>query len=187
MAKIEVIKTKIKDLLIVRPTVFSDARGYFTETFHREEYRLQGIPNRFVQDNESCSSKGVLRGLHFQTKHPQAKLVRVIRGRVYDVAVDLRRDSETFGQWEGILLSGENKTLFYIPEGFAHGFLVLEDETVFSYKCSDYYDPSGEGGIRYDDGSLAIPWNQYYSGEILISEKDKLLPSFEDWKAGNLF
>lgn len=186
MAKISVQSTEIPDLYIIQPTVFEDDRGYFLETYHQETYR-EIIPRPFVQSNESCSGKGVLRGLHLQLEHPQAKLVRVICGSVYDVAVDLRKHSPTFGRWVGVLLSGENKTQFYIPRGFAHGFVVLEDHTIFTYQCDDYYHPQSESGIRYDDPTLAIPWQDYCPGKQILSAKDRLLPSFEEFKKKNPF
>lgn len=145
------------------------------ESFNVAELEEYGIKEIFVQDNESKSSKGVLRGLHFQTQKTQAKLVRVIQGEVFDVAVDLRKDSPTFGQWHGVVLTGENKKQFYIPKGFAHGFLVLSKEAIFNYKCSDYYAPEYDGGVRWDDPDIGINWPLEGIDDILLSEKDKNL------------
>ena len=155
-------ETKIEGVYIIEPKVFGDNRGYFMETYNKEHFAEAGLTMNFVQDNESSSSKGVLRGLHFQTKHTQGKLVRVTEGEVFDVAVDLRKGSPTYGQWEGVVLSAENKKQFYIPEGFAHGFLVLSDHAIFNYKCTDFYCPEGEGGVLWNDpdiGRMAFRWN----------------------------
>mgnify|MGYP001430981290 CR=1 FL=1 len=154
-----VIKTKLQGCVVIEPTVFGDDRGFFLETFQAERYAdLAGITLPFVQDNHSRSARGVLRGLHFQKNKPQGKLIRVVKGEVYDVAVDIRQGSPTFGQWEGIILSEENKTQLWVPPGFAHGFVVLSDTADFEYKCSDYYDPSDEGSILWNDPELNIPW-----------------------------
>lgn len=154
-----VIKTKLKDCVIIEPKVFGDQRGFFLETFQTNRYAdLAGITMPFVQDNHSRSSKGVLRGLHFQKTKPQGKLVRVVQGEVYDVAVDIRQGSTTYGQWEAVILSEENKTQLWVPPGFAHGFLVLSETADFEYKCTDYYDPSDEGSILWSDHELNIPW-----------------------------
>ena len=154
-----VVKTKLDDCLIIEPKVFGDERGFFLETFQAERYAfLVGITLPFVQDNHSRSARGVLRGLHFQKTKPQGKLVRVVRGEVYDVAVDIRKGSATFGEWEGVILSEENKKQFWVPPGFAHGFVVLSDTADFEYKCTDYYDPSDEGSILWSDPDLDIPW-----------------------------
>ena len=154
-----VIKTKLDDCVIIEPKVFGDERGFFLETFQAERYTSEaGITLPFVQDNHSRSSKSVLRGLHFQKTKPQGKLVRVVRGQVYDVAVDIRKGSPTYGQWEGLILSEENKTQLWVPPGFAHGFVVLSDTADFEYKCTDYYDPSDEGSILWNDSDLDIPW-----------------------------
>ena len=158
MGKFKFIKTELPGVLIVEPTVFGDERGYFMETFQKEEFAAAGITDEFVQDNQSRSSRGVLRGVHFQKEHTQGKLVRVTKGEVFDVAVDCRPNSETFGRWTGVVLSEENKRQFYVPQGFAHGFLVLSDAAEFCYKCTDYYDPSAEGGIPYDDATVGIRW-----------------------------
>ena len=154
-----VVKTKLHDCVIIEPKVFGDERGFFLETFQAERYaELAGIALPFVQDNHSRSSKAVLRGLHYQKKKPQGKLVRVVRGEVYDVAVDIRQGSLTFGQWEGVILSEENKKQFWVPAGFAHGFVVLSETADFEYKCTDYYDPADEGSILWNDPDLSIPW-----------------------------
>jgi dTDP-4-dehydrorhamnose 3,5-epimerase len=154
-----VIKTKLDDCVIIEPKVFGDERGFFLETFQAERYAcLVGITLPFVQDNHSRSARGVLRGLHFQKTKPQGKLVRVVRGEVYDVAVDIRKGSATFGEWEGVILSEENKKQFWVPPGFAHGFVVLSATADFEYKCTDYYDPSDEGSILWSDPDLNIPW-----------------------------
>lgn len=176
MAKINIIKTKIDGLVIIKPSVFGDERGYFMETYNEEEFHEAGLTMKFVQDNESKSSKGVLRGLHFQRKFSQGKLVRVTRGEVYDVGVDLRYGSPTYGQWAGVLLTEENKTMFYVPEGFAHGFLVISDEAVFNYKCTNLYAPEYDGGVRWNDPSIGVEWPLEGIDEPLLSEKDKELP-----------
>nr|WP_318686198.1 dTDP-4-dehydrorhamnose 3,5-epimerase [uncultured Acetatifactor sp.] len=172
MGKITVETCEIEGLKIITPTVFGDARGYFMETYHYEDYRAAGISEVFVQDNQSASKKGVLRGLHFQKQFPQAKLVRVIRGEVFDVAVDIRPGSKTFGKWHGVLLSEENKRQFFIPENFAHGFLVLSDYAEFCYKCTDFYHPNDEGGILYNDPEIGVEWPVSEGLELILSEKD---------------
>ncbi|MEN8252372.1 MAG: dTDP-4-dehydrorhamnose 3,5-epimerase, partial [Patescibacteria group bacterium] len=155
----KITKTKIEGLLVIEPQVFGDDRGFFVETYNKERYFESGIETEFVQDNLSKSAKGVLRGMHFQKNpHAQGKLVQVINGSVLDVAVDIRHNSETFGQWESVLLTGENKKQFWIPEGFAHGFVSLEDDTIFSYKCTDLYAPDSEGSIKWNDQDLNIDW-----------------------------
>jgi dTDP-4-dehydrorhamnose 3,5-epimerase len=154
-----VVKTKLHDCVIIEPKVFEDERGFFLETFQADRYaELAGIKLPFVQDNHSRSSNAVLRGLHYQKTKPQGKLVRVVRGEVYDVAVDIRQGSPTFGQWEGVFLSEENKRQFWVPPGFAHGFLVLSATADFEYKCTDYFDPSDEGSVLWNDPDLDIPW-----------------------------
>ena len=175
----EIIETKIKDLLIIKPDVFLDERGYFFECYNKQRFLEQGLDMDFVQDNESQSMRGVLRGLHFQ-KPPfaQGKLVRVIKGSVMDVAVDLRKDSPTYGQWESVKLTGDNKLMFWIPEGFAHGFVCLEDHTVFTYKCSNVYHKASEGSLRWDDPDIGILWNIDHP---ILSEKDKIAPFFKDF------
>lgn len=154
MGKIKVTRCEIEGLCVVEPTVFGDDRGYFVETYNYNDFKAEGLDMTFVQDNQSMSVKGVLRGLHYQKQFPQGKLVRVVSGKVFDVAVDLRTGSETYGKWFGVELSGENKKMFYIPEGFAHGFVVLSDEAVFAYKCTDFYHPGDEGGIIWNDPEI---------------------------------
>ncbi|MDB4151147.1 dTDP-4-dehydrorhamnose 3,5-epimerase [Pseudomonadales bacterium] len=155
----KVSHTSLKDCVIIEPRVFGDERGFFLETFQAVRYKQEaGIDLAFVQDNHSRSARGVLRGLHFQKTKPQGKLVRVVRGEVYDVAVDVRKGSPTFGEWEGVILSEDNKKQFWVPPGFAHGFVVLSDTADFEYKCTDYYDPSDEGSILWSDPDLDIPW-----------------------------
>ena len=186
MSKFKKIKTGIEGLYILEPTVFGDERGFFLETYNKKEFEKIGILDEFVQDNHSKSKKGVLRGLHFQTKHSQGKLVRVIKGSVYDVAVDIRKDSLTYGKWYGIELSAENKKMFFIPKGFAHGFLTLEDETEFQYKCTDIYAPEYEDGIIWNDKDIDINWNFKKYGlkkeDIVLSEKDKNQKLFREQK-----
>jgi dTDP-4-dehydrorhamnose 3,5-epimerase len=171
-----IIKTKIKDLLIIEPKVFGDDRGFFYETFQAERYKAAGIDADFVQDNRSRSSQGVLRGLHFQKTKPQGKLVTVTDGEVFDVAVDLRPGSETFGQHEAIMLTGQNKLQFCVPPGFAHGFCVLSETADFQYKCTDYYDPSDESGLLWNDPSLQIQWPL---SNPLLSDKDMIQPTLD--------
>lgn len=166
-------KCEIDGLYVIEPKVFGDNRGYFMETYNYEDFKNAGLDMAFVQDNQSKSSIGVLRGLHFQKKHPQGKLVRVTKGQVFDVAVDLRKASATYGKWFGVILSEENKKQFYIPEGFAHGFLVLSDEAEFVYKCTDFYHPEDEGGIAWDDKDINITWPCENIGNLILSEKDK--------------
>lgn len=174
-----VIHTKLIDCVIIEPKIFGDERGFFLETFQADRYREKANINlSFVQDNYSRSAKGVLRGLHFQKKKPQGKLVRVVRGAVFDVAVDIRTNSKTFGHWEGVILSEENKLQFWVPPGFAHGFLVLTDEADFEYKCTDYYDPNDEGSIIWNDPDLKIEWPS--NVDIKLSEKDAKAPKFEN-------
>lgn len=170
----EITKTAIPDVLIIKPDVFGDDRGYFFESYQQEKFKAYGINAAFVQDNESCSQKGVLRGLHFQ-KPPfaQGKLIRVIRGAVMDVAVDLRRASPTYGKWVSMMLSGENKCMCWIPEGFAHGFITLEENTVFSYKCTNYYNKASEGSVRWNDPTLNINWG---TENPILSGKDSDAP-----------
>ncbi|MCY6484505.1 dTDP-4-dehydrorhamnose 3,5-epimerase [Clostridium aestuarii] len=173
MGKFKFIKTPIDGLYVIEPNVFGDNRGYFMETYNYNDFKEVGLDMVFVQDNQSKSKKGVLRGLHFQKKHPQGKLVRVISGEVFDVVVDLRKGSETYGEWYGVILSAENKKQFYIPEGFAHGFLVLSDEAEFTYKCTEFYHPEDEGGIRWDDDEIGIEWPVDGNEKLIFSKKDK--------------
>lgn len=180
MAKFRFHPTEIEGVYIIEPTVFGDARGYFMETYNYNEWKAAGLDTVFVQDNQSKSRRGVLRGLHFQKQYPQGKLVRVVKGEVYDVAVDLRRGSETFGKWTGVLLSEENKKQFYIPKGFAHGFLVLSEEAEFVYKCDEFYHPEDEGGLRWDDPDVNVAWPIPSGMEILLSDKDKVNPFLRD-------
>lgn len=176
----ELIKTSIDGLLIIKPDVFKDDRGYFYESYNKERFAKAGLTMDFVQDNESKSSKGVLRGLHFQ-KPPfaQGKLVRVIKGSVMDVAVDLRKDSPTYGRWESVVLTEENKLQFWIPEGFAHGFVALEDNTIFNYKCTNVYNKESEGSILWNDPDININWN---IDNPILSEKDKISPLFKNFE-----
>ncbi len=162
-------------LLILEPQVFQDERGYFFESYRQSNFLELGLNLTFVQDNESKSKRGVLRGLHFQAQNPQGKLVRVIQGEVFDVAVDIRQGSPTYGQWESVLITAENKTQFYIPPGFAHGFLVLSEDAIFSYKCTTYYDPSSDSGILWDDPDIDIKWPLELIGEPSLSPKDQQL------------
>ena len=173
MGKIKVTDCEIEGLYIIEPAVFPDERGYFMETYNQRDFEEAGLKMNFVQDNQSMSVKGVLRGLHFQKQYPQGKLVRVVRGKVFDVAVDLRKDSKTYGRWFGVELSAENKKQFYIPEGFAHGFLVLSEEAEFCYKCTDFYHPGDEGGIKWDDPEIGIKWPLQDGTNLIISEKDQ--------------
>lgn len=177
MGKFKFNPTKIDGVYVIEPSVYGDERGYFMETYSAEEFKEAGLGYNFVQDNQSSSRKGVLRGLHFQKNHPQAKLVRVISGEVFDVAVDLRAGSLTYGEWVGELLTAENKKQLMIPRGFAHGFLVVSDKAEFVYKCDDVYHPEDEGGVMYD--SCEIDWPEIDS-EIILSEKDMKHPRLED-------
>ncbi len=172
MGKITVETCEIQGLKIITPTVRGDERGYFFESYQYEDYKAAGIDEVFVQDNQSASKRGVLRGLHFQIEHPQAKLVRVLKGEVFDVVVDIRKGSPTYGQWHGVLLSEENKKQFYVPKDFAHGFLVLSDHAEFFYKCSDFYHPGDEGGILYNDPAIGIEWPIPEGMELIFSERD---------------
>lgn len=174
MGKIKVTTCAIDGLYVIEPTVFPDSRGYFMETYNYNDFKEAGLDMVFVQDNQSMSVKGVLRGLHFQKQYPQGKLVRVVRGAVFDVAVDLRAGSETYGKWFGVELSAENKKQFYISPGFAHGFLVLSDEAEFVYKCTEFYHPGDEGGIIWNDPDIGIQWPVDEKTELIISDKDKL-------------
>ena len=180
----EAVKTSLQDVLILEPKVFGDTRGFFFESFNARRFaELTGITTPFVQDNHSCSQKGVLRGLHYQIRQPQGKLVRVVAGDVYDVAVDLRRSSPDFGKWTGVTLSAENKRIVWIPAGFAHGFVVLSDSAEFLYKTTDYWAPEHERCIRWNDSSLAIDWP--VSGNVLVSAKDAQGVAFADAEVFN--
>lgn len=182
MGKFQVKTCEIEGLKIITPTVFGDERGYFMETYQYEDFKAAGIDVTFVQDNQSASKKGVLRGLHFQINYPQDKLVRVISGEVFDVAVDLREGSPTYGQWHGELLSAENKKQFFIPKNFAHGFLVLSDYAEFCYKCTDYYHANDEGGLLWSDPEIGVKWPIPEGIELTISDKDKKWGSIKDLK-----
>lgn len=186
----------IEGLCVIEPAVHGDARGYFMETYNQRDMEEAGLDMVFVQDNQSCSTKGVLRGLHFQKEYPQGKLVRVIRGIVFDVAVDLRKGSATYGKWYGQMLSEDNKLQFYIPEGFAHGFLVLSDVAEFCYKCTDFYHPGDEGGLAWNDPAIGVKWPEVigeYKGtasaegysledgtKLILSEKDQNWPCMQN-------
>ena len=173
MGKIKVEKCDIEGLCVIEPTVFKDERGYFMETYNYNDMKAEGLDMVFVQDNQSMSTKGVLRGLHYQKHFPQGKLVRVVRGEVFDVAVDLRTDSPTLGKWFGVRLSEDNKKQFYISPGFAHGFLVLSEKAEFVYKCTDFYHPGDEGGVAWNDPEIGIEWPIQPGVELIISDKDK--------------
>jgi dTDP-4-dehydrorhamnose 3,5-epimerase len=177
-----VIDTEIPDVKIIEPKVFGDERGFFMETWNQKRFEelVTGKPTSFVQDNHSKSKKGILRGLHYQTVNTQGKLVRVVMGEVFDVAVDIRRESPTFGKWVGVYISAENKRQLWIPEGFAHGFYVTSDEAEFVYKCTDYYNPSAEVSILWNDKDLNVSWPMY--GEVITSEKDKIGKKFLEMK-----
>jgi dTDP-4-dehydrorhamnose 3,5-epimerase len=185
MSEFKRIKTGIKDLVVIEPTVFGDNRGFFMETYSKNDFEQIGLTMDFVQDNHSKSKKGVFRGLHFQSQMSQGKLVRVTAGAVLDVAVDLRRESKTFGKWYVVELSAKNRRQFYIPEGFAHGFITLEDDTEFLYKCTNYYAPEFDSGIIWNDKDLSIDYDfEKYglsTGKILLSEKDQKLQTFKEF------
>ena len=180
MGKITVTPCDIEGLYVIEPTVFKDERGYFVETYNQNDLKEAGLDMVFVQDNQSMSTRGVLRGLHFQKQFPQGKLVRVVRGKVFDVAVDLRSDSKTYGKWFGVELSAENMKQFYIPEGFAHGFLVLSDEAEFCYKCTDFYHPGDEGGLAWNDPEIGVEWPLEEGVDLIISEKDQKWKGLKD-------
>lgn len=187
MGKIKVTKCPIEGLYVIEPAVFGDSRGYFMETYNQKDMFDAGMDMVFVQDNQSMSVKGVLRGLHFQKEHSQGKLVRVIQGEVFDVAVDLRKDSPTFGQWYGEILSAENKKQFYVSQGFAHGYLVLSDTAEFCYKCTDFYCPGDEGGLLWNDPALNIQWpgvvQDAQTGEYALEDGTplNLIPRDQNW------
>lgn len=178
--------TSIDGVVVIETKSYGDERGSFMETYKRPDFVAGGIDVDFVQDNQSSSVRGVLRGLHFQINHPQAKLVRVVEGEVFDVCVDLRAGSPTFGQWEGVVLSAENRRQFFIPRGFAHGFYVLSESAVFAYKCDDVYHPNDEGGIRWDDERIGVEWPLLEGRDIILSEKDRRHPSFSEYLEGRV-
>jgi dTDP-4-dehydrorhamnose 3,5-epimerase len=180
MGQFNFIKTDIEGLVIIEPKVFGDHRGYFMETYNYNDFKEAGLDMIFVQDNQSKSRKGVLRGLHFQTNHQQGKLVRVLSGEVFDVAIDLREGSTTYKKWCGLILSAENRKQFYIPEGFAHGFLVISEEAEFVYKCTDFYHPEFEGGIIWSDSEIDVKWPIEGIEELLLSDKDKVLKTLAE-------
>ncbi|MBR1875191.1 dTDP-4-dehydrorhamnose 3,5-epimerase [Candidatus Saccharibacteria bacterium] len=180
MGKFKKTETGIEGLFVIEPTTFEDERGYFMETYNKNDFSEIGINVEFVQDNQSKSSKGVLRGLHYQINYPQSKLVRVVSGEVYDVAVDLRPDSKTYGKYFGVKLSAENKKQFFIPKNFAHGFLVLSETAEFVYKVDDFYHPNDEGGILYNDSEIGIKWPLDNIEQVIQSEKDKVLPTLKE-------
>ncbi len=180
MGKFNFIKTSIDGVVIIEPTAFGDDRGYFMETYQYNDFAEAGIDVKFVQDNQSKSKKGVLRGLHFQKQFSQSKLVRVISGEVFDVAVDLRKGSPTYGKYEGVILSAENRRQIFIPRGFAHGFVVLSDEAEFVYKVDDFYHPNDEGGLMWNDPEVGIDWPIPAGMEIILSDKDKINPSLSE-------
>ena len=182
MGKIQVETCGIEGLKVITPAVYGDERGYFYESYHYEAYKEAGIPEVFVQDNQSASRKGVLRGLHFQKRFPQDKLVRVIRGEVSDVVVDRREGSPTFGKWHGELLSQENRKQMFVPKNFAHGFVVLSEFAEFCYKCTDFYHPDDEGGIAYDDPDIAVEWPIPEGMELIMTEKDRNWGGLEAYK-----
>ena len=178
MGQIKVTRLDIEGLCIIEPAVHGDDRGYFMETYNQKDMHEAGLDMVFVQDNQSMSKKGVLRGLHFQKQFPQGKLVRVISGAVFDVAVDLRKNSKTFGKWYGVELTAENKKQFYIPEGFAHGFLVRSETAEFCYKVTDFYHPGDEGGIMWNDPEIGIDWGDVT--DVILSDKDKCHPALSE-------
>ncbi len=180
MGKIKVTPCPIEGLYVIEPEVHVDARGYFIETYNQRDFEAAGLTMKFVQDNQSMSVKGVLRGLHYQKQFPQGKLVRVLRGRVFDVAVDLRARSATYGQWFGVELSAENKKQFYVSPGFAHGFLVLSDEAEFAYKVTDFYHPGDEGGLAWNDPEIGIKWPVEEGMELIFSERDQKWGGLKD-------
>ncbi len=190
MGKIKVTENcnGIEGLKVIEPAVFGDARGYFMETYNYNDFAEAGIDCQFVQDNQSASKKGVLRGLHFQINYPQDKLVRVVNGEVFDVAVDLREGSKTFGKWYGVLLSAENKKQFFVPKNFAHGFIVLSEEAEFCYKVTDFYRPNDEGGILWNDAEVGVEWPMpegMTAADLILSDKDKVQKSFAEYKTAH--
>ncbi|MBR3289831.1 MAG: dTDP-4-dehydrorhamnose 3,5-epimerase [Clostridia bacterium] len=184
MAKFDYFWTEIDGVCVIEPTRFGDERGGFMETYNQHEFAQAGIPNVFVQDNQSFSGKGVVRALHFQKQFPQAKLVRVLRGEVFDVAVDLRPRSATYGMWFGVTLSEHNRKQLFIPRGFAHGFSVLSDEAIFAYKCDDFYHPEDQGGVLWNDPDIGIEWRLPEGVEPILNERDRHLPTLAELKKG---
>jgi dTDP-4-dehydrorhamnose 3,5-epimerase len=184
MGKFNFVKTEINGVHIIEAGVFGDSRGYFMETYNYNDFKAAGLEMVFVQDNQSKSRRGVLRGLHFQKAYPQGKLVRVTKGEAFDAAVDIRKNSGTYGKWVGVILSEENKRQLYIPEGFAHGFLVISDEAEFCYKCTEFYHPEDEGGIAWDDPDIGIEWPLEGIKEVTLSEKDKKWPGLKEYTIG---
>ena len=182
MGKFNFKETEIRGVYIIETGIFGDNRGYFMETYNYDQFKEAGLDMVFVQDNQSKSKKGVLRGLHFQKEHTQGKLVRVTKGEVFDVAVDLRKNSKTYGKWVGVMLSEENKKQFYVPEGFAHGFLVLSDEAEFCYKCTDFYHPESEGGVMWNDPDINVKWPTEGIEELIFSDKDQKHPRLSECK-----
>jgi dTDP-4-dehydrorhamnose 3,5-epimerase len=184
MGQIKVTTCEIEGLKVIEPRVFGDERGYFFESYNYNDFKEAEIPQVFVQDNQSASKRGVLRGLHFQKNFPQDKLVRVIRGEVFDVAVDLRKDSKTYGKWFGVVLSEDNKKQFFIPKNFAHGFLVLSDYAEFAYKCTDFYHPDDEGGLLYNDPDIGVEWPFEEGVELILSDKDQKWSGIKEYTKG---
>jgi len=180
LSQIQVERCEIEGLAVITPNVHRDERGYFVETYNQNDMKEAGIDRVFVQDNQSMSCKGVLRGLHFQKQFPQAKLVRALKGKVFDVAVDLRKNSKTYGKWFGVELSEENMKQFYIPEGFAHGFYVMSETAIFAYKCTDFYHPGDEGGMLWSDPEIGVQWPIEEGTELIISDKDTKWLGFKD-------
>ena len=184
MGQIKVTTCEIEGLKVIEPRVFGDERGYFFESYIYNDFKEAGIPQVFVQDNQSASKRGVLRGLHFQKNFPQDKLVRVIRGEVFDVAVDLRKGSKTYGKWFGVVLSEDNKKQFFIPKNFAHGFVVLSDSAEFAYKCTDFYHPDDEGGLLYNDPDIGVEWPFEEGVELILSDKDQKWSGIKEYTKG---
>lgn len=182
MGQISVTTCEIEGLKVIEPKVFKDERGYFFEAYNYNDYAAAGITEQFVQDNQSSSGRGVLRGLHFQKHYPQAKLVRVVRGEVFDVAVDLREGSATYGKWYGLILSEDNKKQFFVPKDFAHGFVVLSDYAEFAYKCTEFYHPGDEGGLIWNDPDIGIDWPIPEDMELKIIERDRNWPGIKEYK-----
>lgn len=181
MSKFQFYWPEIEGVCVIEPQMFGDERGGFMETYNQQEFAEAGISNDFVQDNQSYSRKGVLRGLHFQKTHPQAKLVRVLRGKVFDAVVDLRASSSTYGMWFGVTLSEDNRKQVFVPRGFAHGFKVLSDEAVIAYKCDDFYHPEDEGGLYWNDPEIGIPWPELSDGaDLILNKRDQNFPLLKD-------